>query len=264
MEIDATFGPTAPELGWVPSIRYLMRRARLLEICNRLPRMRLLEVGCGSGAFLAELSGSGFECLGLETSTNAAAIARQFAGLQNKEAYQIEASPDLDWAGSFGLVCAFDVLEHIEDESAALRQWHRWLRDGGHLLISVPAHLRKWGAGDIWAGHYRRYERAPLKQLMADHGFELDHFECYGFPGATLTEWLGQPRYARMLAERARDTSPSAASAQSGIARQDYLGIYRYMRTPVGRLALRLAMVAQNLFLRFDIGSGYIVLAHRR
>lgn len=264
MKIDTLFGPAAPELGWVPSIRYLLRRARLREIFKRLPRAPLLEVGCGSGAFLAELSASGFECLGLETSTQAAAIARYFASLINKQDYEIVAHPGHDWDARFGWVCAFDVLEHIEDESAALHQWHRWLSMDGRLLISVPAHSRKWGPGDVWAGHHRRYERAQLKQLMANHGFELEHFECYGFPGANLTEWLGQRSYARMLAERGQNTEASFGSAQSGINRKPYLRIYRHMSTPLGRLALQVAMTAQELFLRFDIGSGYIVLARRR
>lgn len=262
MQIDPFLGATAPELGWVPSVRYLMRRARVLDIVEQLPRTTLLEVGCGAGALLVELSSAGFTCVGLETSFDAAEIARHLSMLSDPR-HRIVSTPEPDWSGGFGLVCAFDVLEHIEDETAALGQWRDWLRDAGHLLMSVPAHSSRWGPSDIWAGHHRRYDRYPLEQLLRQCGFEIVHFECYGFPAANLTERLGRRGYARMLAHRDDRVGLSAASAASGIERQSYLRIFPYMRTKPGKVLLGWLARMQVLARRTDLGNGYLVLARR-
>src|SRR3546814_13621988 len=74
-------------------------------------------------------------------------------------------SSDLsDWQSTFNMVCAFDVLEHIEDDRLAIQEWIRWLAPNGKMILSVPAHRSRWGAGDVWAGHYRRYDRNDVVQ----------------------------------------------------------------------------------------------------
>ena len=75
MEFHPIYGLSIPERGWVPAPRYLMRRDRILKIMESLPGGRILEVGCGSGALLYDLSQMGFKCTGLETSPPALDIA---------------------------------------------------------------------------------------------------------------------------------------------------------------------------------------------
>jgi 2-polyprenyl-3-methyl-5-hydroxy-6-metoxy-1,4-benzoquinol methylase len=60
---------------------------------------------------------------------------------------------------SFDYLFAFEVLEHIADDLSALREWTGFLKPGGRLLVSVPAHARKYGKADEIVGHVRRYER---------------------------------------------------------------------------------------------------------
>src|SRR3546814_10271932 len=71
------------------------------------------------------------------------------------------------------MVCAFDVLEHIEDDRLAIQEWIRWLAPNGKTILSVPAHRSRWGAGDVWAGHYRRYDRNDVEQLLVSCGMEV-------------------------------------------------------------------------------------------
>ncbi len=59
-------------------------------------------------------------------------------------------------SGSIDLVVAFDVLEHILDDAAALREVERVLRPGGCLLVTVPADMDLWSAHDEAVGHVRR------------------------------------------------------------------------------------------------------------
>lgn len=254
------FGPVAPTLGWAPPLRYLMRRHRVLKLLRQIPPSALLEVGCGSGALLHELARAGHDAIGLETSEPAIRMAREIARMGNGRQH-LQASPGLDWAGRFDLVCAFDVLEHIEDDGAALDQWLSWLRPGGSVCLTVPAHTRRWGAGDEWAGHYRRYDRAGLTALLHAKELAIRHFECYGFPLANLTEGLGNRTYRRLLSQRERTYSNEEASSFSGVERSDYLRLFGKLDTIPGRAALRMAMAAQSLTARTDLGSGYLVLA---
>lgn len=256
------FGPVALGLGWAPPIRYLLRRHRILRLLRRIPPGAVLEVGCGSGALLHDLAEAGYQATGLETSEPARAMAKAIAQA-GQGSQRLLAEPDPSWHGHFDLICAFDVLEHIADDGLALDEWLAWLRPSGYLCLSVPAHSHRWGAGDEWAGHYRRYDRQPLKKLLQERGLIIEHFECYGFPLANLTESVGNRTYRRLLANRDREFAKEEASAFSGVERGDYLRLFRRLDSMAGRTALRLAMVMQALTCRTDLGSGYLVLARR-
>ena len=67
---------------------------------------------------------------------------------------------------SFDLVCAFEVLEHIENDRAALLTWRNRVREGGWLLLSVPAHQCRFGPHDRLVGHFRRYDREGMNELL--------------------------------------------------------------------------------------------------
>lgn len=258
--IDPFFGVLAPELGWVPPLRYLLRRARVSALVKRFPPTDMLEIGCGAGALLIDFARAGFRCTGLETSERAREIASGIAHSCNG-AYAVQSLPGPDWDEKYGVVCAFDVLEHIENDKAALTDWMQWLKPGGRLLLSVPAHASRWGAGDVWAGHYRRYEKQGLINLIADLGLKIEHVECYGFPLANLTECLGEKSYQKLINERGESNDHGAASAESGIQRDIYLNQFHRINSVIGRLAMRTFFILQKLTMHTNFGSGYIVIA---
>lgn len=258
---SAHLGVVAPSAGWAPPLRYLLRRARILEAVKHLQRGTLLEVGCGAGALLCDLSDLGFDAIGLETSTSALAMARQLKELTSGP-HRIVDSPDPAWTGSMDLVCSFDVLEHIEDDHAALTQWVDWLKPGGRLLVSVPAHQSRWGAGDRWAGHWRRYDRAPLINMIERQGLTIEHFECYGFPLANMTEWLGNHHYRKLIAQRG-EVSNVEATSHSGTERSAYLKLAGHLGSLPGRWALSTNFLLQRLARHTDYGSGYLLMARR-
>jgi len=257
---DRLFGPIAPGLGWVPPIRYLLRRRRILRLLRTIPAGSLLEVGCGSGALLHELAKAGHDATGLESSKPALAMSEAIR-LAGQGTQRLREKPEPSWRKQFDLICAFDVLEHIADDGRALDEWLSWLRPGGRICLSVPAHSNRWGAGDEWAGHFRRYDRKALENLFNSRGLTIEHFECYGFPLANLTERLGNRVYRRLLEERNHNYEKDRATSLSGVDRHEYVRLFKRMDTVFGRAALRIAMTIQAITSQTDWGSGFLLLA---
>lgn len=90
---------------------------------------------------------------------------------------------------TFDLVCALDVVEHVEDDERALAELVRVAAPGAVLLLSVPLHPEAWTAFDDLVGHRRRYEPAALLTQLEAHGLTLERSAVYGM----------QPRPSRML-----------------------------------------------------------------
>lgn len=74
---------------------------------------------------------------------------------------------------AFDLVCLFDVLEHLDDDGAALTEVRRVLRPGGRVLIHVPAHPLLFAQNDAVSGHRRRYTRRRLRRVVEESGLEV-------------------------------------------------------------------------------------------
>jgi len=91
--------------------------------------------------------------------------------------------------GAFELVCAFDIVEHVDDEDGALAELSRVAAPGAALLLSVPLHSSRWNAFDELVGHQRRYEPERLLDKLAEHGFSVEKSAAYGM----------QPRSSRLV-----------------------------------------------------------------
>jgi SAM-dependent methyltransferase len=257
MDHHQLYGPSLPQLGWVPAPRYLLRRERVLGMLSGVTPGKLLEIGCGPGTLLHELGERGFNCAALETSEAALKIARSI----NPEVRFCETAQP-DWPVGFDYVMAFEVLEHIEDDRGALRLWHSWLKPGGTLLLSVPAHMSKWDATDDWAGHYRRYEAVELKKLLTEAGFSVNQFENYGFPLANLIAPLRARTHRKQLVEReSRSNDREYNNAMSGITRPKETLLFPLLKSIPGSLLMRSAFWLQRVFAGQDLGNGYVLSA---
>ena len=101
---------------------------------------------------------------------------------------------------AFDLVCAFDVIEHVEDDRRVFGEVSRVLRDGGVLIFSVPVHAHLWTEFDDWVGHARRYDPADLLAIMAANQLELEKSAAFGMQPANPRlvkygmSWLEQHR----------------------------------------------------------------------
>ena len=258
----AWFGPAHLEQGWAPAPRYLLRRARIIQNMKGKAPGALIEIGSASGALLSEFAAQGFACTGLETSPEALALARR---VHSASGAAFRDEPDERWSECFDYCFSFEVLEHIEHDQEALKQWGDLLRPGGVMLLSVPAHPRLWNASDVWAGHFRRYRRADLEKIFEGAGLIVEKIECYGFPFANILELMSALRYKRYSPDDAVETGVDKASltAASGISREVHVKYFRHYAKLPGSFIMRAMIAIQTLFLRTGLGNGYLVVARK-
>jgi len=86
--------------------------------------------------------------------------------------------------GKFEMVCAFDVIEHVEDDRRVFGELSRVLKEDGSLIFSVPVHAGSWTKFDEFVGHVRRYDPADLATLLADHDLVIEKSAAYGMQPA--------------------------------------------------------------------------------
>lgn len=134
------------------------------------PALNILDVGCGTGANLEMLSQFG-EAEGVDVSGDALSFC-QGRGLTNVKQGAAEALPYE--ADSFDLVTGLDVVEHLDDDLAGLKEMRRVLRSGGRALLFVPAFMFLWGVQDDVSNHRRRYTLKELKRVVREAGFEVE------------------------------------------------------------------------------------------
>ena len=132
--------------------------------------IKILDVGCGTGANLEMLSEFG-EAEGVDVSAEALSFCRE-RGLAGVKQGAAESLPYAE--GSFDLVTGLDVVEHLDDDLAGLREMHRVLRPNGKTLLFVPAFMFLWGVQDDISNHRRRYTMNELKSVVRKAGFEIE------------------------------------------------------------------------------------------
>jgi len=149
--------------------------ARLIA---RLPSgFRVLEIGCGTGnvlRVLERLCGWGV-VVGLDLYNEGLHFARRHTHCL---LVQGDARA-LPFGCEFDVVCAFDVLEHFNDDADVLSKISALLKPRGALLLTVSAHMSLWSYFDDATGHCRRYSRSLLAARLADSGYSVEFLSEY-------------------------------------------------------------------------------------
>ena len=216
---------------------------------------RLLEVGAGTGYMTRRFLDRGFSGACYDLGVDSRQMIRNNLA-DFGERMQVVESLDVLPAEAFEYLFAFEVLEHIEQDADALSAWTKHLRPGGRLLLSVPAHARKYGRSDELVGHVRRYERSELRRLLEAVGFDEIRIVNYGYPVTELTRRLsnllvkGDNTYDALTAEQ---RSIRSAQAKPKV-------INRWLSIFSGKLVLPFCTV-QRWFYRYDLGDGYVASA---
>ena len=194
-------------------------------------RPRILDVGCGTGANLLMLSKYG-DAEGVDLSEDAIAFCRE-RGLEQVKLGAGEALPYDD--GTFDLVTALDVVEHMDDDLAGLREMRRVLRPGGRVLLFVPTFMFLWGVQDDVSNHRRRYRLPELQRVLEQAGFEIERMTY-----ANITFFLPillMRKLMRLTGIKAESENNINVSALNGVLGSVFGAesvVLRFMNIPFG------------------------------
>lgn len=138
---------------------------------------RILEAGCGTGTNLPMLSAFG-TVDAFDPEDRARAIVLAGTGISVAKGSLPDEVP---FAGPYDLICAFDVIEHIDKDMESLQNLLGILKPGGRVLLTVPAFRFLWSRQDDLNHHKRRYTRHALKSVMERAGYQVDLASYYNF-----------------------------------------------------------------------------------
>lgn len=160
----------------------------LLDLVARnLAGSEILDFGAGAGTFALPLH---------KTNISVACVEPDSHMRDNLSAFGLTTYADIDDVPIMSIDCAYslNVLEHIEDDRATLAGLYDILRDGGRLVIYVPAFNVLYSKMDKLVGHHRRYRRNDLIEKMKSAGFQVDtacYIDSLGFFLALVYRWIG-------------------------------------------------------------------------
>ncbi|HYA40302.1 MAG TPA: class I SAM-dependent methyltransferase [Syntrophobacteraceae bacterium] len=240
--------------------RYKLRRdlVKRMLLTDPVWGKTCLEFGYGSGDMLLLFASLGLCAFGFDISKTALDNARlrieQHPALEGR--IRLAENKTELCGRRYDYIMAFEVLEHVEDDLSCIREWWNLLNESGKLIISVPAHQSKWGGNDVATGHYRRYERAGMRDLLACGGFKITCFWNYAYPLSILLDVFLQKR---TLDESEKGLSREELTKQSGIRRKRNI----FTRLASSDFFLAPFLVLQRFFLEKDLSSAFLVVAER-
>ncbi|MDX2256353.1 MAG: class I SAM-dependent methyltransferase [Pseudanabaenaceae cyanobacterium bins.39] len=213
-------------------------RREILVKClvEHLAGGKVLDVGCGTGFMLEILQsefGDRYESWGLDMAAMAIAFC-QAKGLE-----RIYQGTLADHGASlpteyFDMLMFLDTIEHINDDFAVLMQGHRYLQDRGHILITVPAYQFLWSGHDVVHGHYRRYTKSQLADLVHRAGYEvrfMSYFNTLLFPPIVIARLINNFRnYFRSHNVKNTQDSHSDAKLPAALVNQLLYQVFQWER----------------------------------
>ena len=240
------------------SPKLYLRQACVNDLTKKLTPGKFLEIGAGIGIMTTMFLEKGFHgfCqdispesinflkINLQNFTDYIRIIDNFSGLSNE---------------NFDYLLAFEVLEHIDDDLNSLIEWSAFLKKGGYLIASVPAHKKKFSIADKNVGHVRRYEKSELYRLLKNAGYSNIKIVNYGFPITELSRIIG----SWMLT---KDNALATLSNQEKNLASSYSStpiIRRYLALLDEKLYIPFKYI-QRWFYSIDIGDGFVVVAQKQ
>ncbi len=247
--------PGAPSDSQTYGPGFLARTYLVDRALRKLRPDRILDIGCGRGTVTAIAARHSRQVIATDIAHDAAAATRaRLEGHDGASAFVADILAG-DWGdvpndprAPFDCVLLSEVLEHLDDDVAALVTCRELLTDHGCLLITVPADPALWTRWDDLAGHRRRYTKRELVSKLEATGFRVHQLTNWGFP---LTRWLVR-RGATMRARRLEQREPAG----------EFPPLLRRLM-PVASVAFHVLARIEQLFSPLDRGAGYVVLAQR-
>jgi SAM-dependent methyltransferase len=197
-----------PPLSPMATLRWQL----VARVLDELTPRNVLEIGCGQGGFGARIAARpDVSYVGVEPDEKSWTVAAERITPLGGDV-RLGTSDLVGEHERFDLVCAFEVLEHLEHDTAAATDWVRHLRPGGSLLVSVPAWPERFSPMDTLVGHFRRYTPDALEDVLRAAGVTQPNVRLYGWPLGFALESVR----ARIAARRPSTGAMEERSATSG------------------------------------------------
>ena len=195
---------------------WFVHRSRCIEglMARYAPGGTVFDIGGGNGYVALSLARAGIDTVLVEPGETGAQNARR-RGVQTVVCATLQDAGFLP--GSLPAAGLFDVLEHIADERAFLRDLVDRLVPGGRVYLTVPAYRWLWSADDDYAGHYRRYTLAGLERVLRSVGLQPEFGSYFfGMLPAPIFLMRAVPTWLGLRKQNAWDSYHKEHSSRSG------------------------------------------------
>lgn len=238
--------------------RHYFRESMIIRhLKKKVPgQSSVLDAGSGNGSLTIRVGQAGYRVLGIDGSEAFIAYAREKAEKARLNSTVTFRQGDILQSGleneAFEAVVSGEVLEHLEKDDLAVREFYRVLRKGGYCIVTVPAHPKLWDKNDEWAGHFRRYTEDGLRDLFVRAGFAIEQCHHWGFP---LIRLFHQAVYLPMVNRKIISRGENISRKQSMT--------YRILKNQrLHRLGAWIFSF-DNLFNAFPWGIGLLLVARK-
>lgn len=232
---------------WVSS-RNRLFKSIVQRHLSPIGKTRFLEIGCGTGDFIQQIEDNkSLEITGSEIYLKGLQYAKK--NLPNVDFVQFDVTKG-KIGEQFDMITAFDVIEHIDDDAAAISNISQMLHKNGVLIISVPQHMFLWSQLDEIVKHKRRYSRWELVAKLKDNGFEISYVTSFLFVLFPLM-WISR------LFDKAH--VPSASSEAELEKRVKFSGILNWFFD----LFMRIDEILIRMNISLPFGGTLLVVARK-
>lgn len=138
----------------------------------------MLELGCGNGSITRYLKSKNINIEGSDISLDGLRFCRRRVDVP---LYQVDVRKTPFSSNSYDIVGLFDVIEHLDDDIAALKEAYRICKKNGFVIITVPANEFLWSYFDTISGHKRRYSKDGLISKVREAGFRIEKVSFFMF-----------------------------------------------------------------------------------
>lgn len=207
----------------------------------------IADVGCGTGGNIKTLQMHG-RVVGLDISQKALDYCHS-KGLTNTHLMPDRIPETGLESQSVDLITMFDVLEHIQDDRAALREYNRVLKPGGMIFLTVPAFKLLWSELDEHLHHFRRYKRGELEKKLKEAGFEIvksSYLFFFTFPLVFLYRVIGNFQEKKFHPQFSYVEFPKIINWTLVSFSKVEAFLLRFLRLPVGSSVICLARKVQK------------------